>query len=102
VEVCLNQGSVDDGSGGRVCVRSTSVAENGGVDATGEASGTDVGVGTDPVVADGLVGIEDDRVTLTGEDLEAIDGKRSVVDTIDFDDGLCDICVSKSTKMNVP
>jgi hypothetical protein len=35
-----------------------------------------------------LVGIQDERVALASEDLDAVDGKRLSVDTVRFDDGL--------------
>ena len=39
------------------------------------------------VVGDGLVGVEDKRVALAGEDLDGINDLRLVVDSIRFDDG---------------
>jgi hypothetical protein len=39
------------------------------------------------VVGDGLVGVEDEGVALTGVDLDGINDLRLVVDTISFNDG---------------
>ena len=42
----------------RVDIRGSIIAQNGGVDTISGAGGTEVGVGTDPVVVHVLVGIE--------------------------------------------
>ena len=73
-------------SGGRLDRVRAVVAEDGGVHAAGEGLGADVGERADPVVVDGLVGGEDERVALPGEDLYLVDGERGVVHGVDLDD----------------
>jgi hypothetical protein len=84
--------------GGRLSSRvSALVAEDGGVDGTIEAGRSDVGLRTDPVVIDWLVGSEYEGVPLTDKDLNGINGVGVVVDTINFDNGLN---LKLSTAMN--
>jgi len=56
------------------------------VGVSGWASDTTCTRGTDPVVGNGLVGSNDDRVSLGDEDIELIDDKRVALDTVSFDD----------------
>ena len=42
--------------------------------------------GANPVVIDRLVGLDDDTVTLSGVDIQEVNSKWVVVDTINFDD----------------
>jgi hypothetical protein len=67
VQVGLNERGGTGGSRRRgIDIVRTNVAQDGGVDAVVEACSTAVGDGADPVVVDGLVGIEDERITLCG------------------------------------
>lgn len=70
----------------RVGVGGSDVAQDGGVDATRKAGGTDVGVGANPVVGGRPVGIQNKRVPLPGKDLNAVDVDWTDIDTINFDD----------------
>ena len=89
VEVGLKQrGAVGCLGGGGVRGGSASIAKDGRVETAVESSGTNVGVGADPVVVDGLVGVEYERVALSGEDLDTVDGEGLNVDTIGFDNRL--------------
>jgi hypothetical protein len=89
VEVGLEQGGAVGRLGGSgVHVGSASITKDGGVKTTVESSGTDIGVCADPVVVYGLVGVEHERVALSGEDLDAVDGEGLDVDTIGFDNRL--------------
>ena len=69
-----------------VDVGGATVAEDSRVDSAVEASGTDVGVGADPVVVNVLIRSEDERVPLPGEDGERIDNNGLVVDAVSFND----------------
>ena len=68
--------------------RCTFVAKNGGVDTTNKAGSSKVGVSTNPVVGDGLVGIQDERISLASEDLDAVNSVRSVIYTVNLNDSL--------------
>ena len=87
-QVRLDQGG---GAGRLVCARldggGTNVAQNRGVDPPVEGRGALVRERADPVVVDGLIGGEDERVALPGEDLDGVDRERRVVDRIGLDDG---------------
>lgn len=73
---------------GGVFVSSADIAQNSGVEASVKPSRADVGVRANPVVAGILGGFENERVALTSEDLDAVDGKRLSVNTINLDDRL--------------
>ena len=74
--------------GGRVGGRSSDVAKDSGVDTASETWRTKVGKRANPVVSDGLVGIQDHGVTLTGKDAKLINDQRLSVDTVCLDDCL--------------
>ena len=63
------------------------IAEDRRVDTPGEVGGAAAGERADPVVADGLVGGEDERVALAGEDPDGVDRERLVVDGVGLNDG---------------
>ena len=73
---------------GGVFVSSADIAQNSGVEASVKPSRADIGVRANPVVAGILGGFENERVALTSKDLDAVDGKRLSVNTINFDDRL--------------
>lgn len=73
MEVSLDQWVADGGNRGRIDIRSAPISKNGRVDTTIKALGTDVGLGTDPIITDGLVSVEDEGVPLTSKDLDLID-----------------------------
>ena len=74
----------------RVGVGGTDVPEDGRVDTASEALSTDVGVGANPVIGDGLVGSEYERVTLTGKDVDAVDSEWLDAYSVDLNDRLGD------------
>jgi hypothetical protein len=71
-----------------VRVGSTDIAQNGRIETSSKSSATNVGVSTNPVVGDGLVGIQDERIPLAGEDLDAVNSVRSVIYTVNLNDSL--------------
>jgi len=75
------------GVGRRLGIWSTNIAQDRRIDPTRKACRqSKIGVRTNPVVADFLVCIDHDGITLSGEYLEGVNGKRLVVDTVDLDD----------------
>lgn len=72
----------------RVSLGGSGVAQDRRVEPASESGGSDVGVGTNPVVGDGLVGGENERVALPSEDLNAVYRVWLDIDTVDFDNGL--------------
>jgi hypothetical protein len=89
VEIALDQGlGAGSLSGGRVDGRCANVTENGRVEAASEARRTKVGKGTDPVIVDWPICVQNDRVPLAGENPQAVDDQRLRIDTVDFDDSL--------------
>jgi len=70
---------------------STFVSEDGARESSVKVrvtSGSSADVrGVDPVVSDGLVSIDDDRVPLSSEDIDAVHHMRLDLDTISFDNG---------------
>ena len=62
------------------------VSQNTRVDTTTESGGSQVRVCADPVVADGLICIQDERITLSSEYLNLIYHQRLDVDAVDFND----------------
>ena len=86
-EVGLGEDSRAGALGGRgLNLGGAVVAEDGRVDAAIEGERADVGEGADPVVVDGLVGGEDERVALACVDLDLVNGEGLVVDRVDLDD----------------
>lgn len=89
MEVSLKEGSAVGGLRGHgVGIGGTVVAQNRGVETAGEASGAKVRICADPVVCDGLVGVQNEGVALAGENLDAVDRNGHDVDAVDFDDSL--------------
>jgi len=82
---------VDVEGRGRVFIRCANIAKDttreGNVEVrVSSSASTDVGE-VNPVVTNGLVGIEDDGVTLASKDVETRDDVRLDLNTVDFDDG---------------
>lgn len=94
--------------GSRFCHRSAVVTKDGGVDTTGETSGTNIGVRTNPVISDRFISIQllrhedvrnlrcrlgctfetyNEGITLASKDLDGIDLEGLAVNTIDFNNG---------------
>lgn len=61
------------------------VPQDGRVETTGEASSTEVGVSTNPVICDRLVGSQYEGVTLTSENLDAVNGQWLHVYSVNLD-----------------
>ena len=64
------------------------LSEDGRVDSSCEACVPEIGVGANPVVADRSIGIENERVPLSCEDLNGVDCEGLDVDSVDFDNCL--------------
>jgi hypothetical protein len=73
---------------GGVFVSGADVAQDRGVKTSIKPGRADVRVRTNPVVAWILSGLENERVALTSEDLDAVDGERFGVDSVCLDDRL--------------
>lgn len=88
VEVCFEKrvARCRGSSRGRVLVGCTGVTKDSRVDTTGEGSTSTVGLGSNPVVVDGLVGVEHEGIPLSSEDLDRVNRQRLRIDTISFDD----------------
>jgi len=97
VEVLLQErvGDVGRSSHRGLNLGGTLVAEDGKservveirITARGASTSTTSTWGTDPIVRNGLVGSNDDRVPLCDEDIELIDNEGIALDTISFDNG---------------
>lgn len=87
MEVGLNHGVRVGRLGARgVGVGCTDISQDRRVDASRESGGADVGIGADPVVVNGLVGVKDEGEALPSKDSDAVDGERDDVDSVDFND----------------
>jgi len=85
----------------RVLVRGEDIAQDGGVDATSEVLGTNVGLSPDPVIPDGLIGVEHKRIALASKDLDGVDSQWLDIYTINLNDCLDGIEQSGEKELEV-
>lgn len=74
--------------GGRLGKGGTLISKNGGVDPSVEGGISQVWLGTNPIVVDRLIGLEDERVPLTCEYFNLINDNRVNANCVNFNDGL--------------
>lgn len=68
-------------------MRRSSVSKDSGVDSVGKVESSDAGVGqgSDSVIINFLVSIENERISLRGIELDEVDRVRFSVDSVHFD-----------------
>ena len=79
---------------GRVAVHRPDIAQDCRVQPSIETSRTDAGISANPVIVDGLVGLQNERVALAGEDLDAVNSELLCADAVRLDDVLLEGLVS--------